>query len=110
MHDIAIQYKVVTEENHKKILKGAVNILIRTFPLLLEDKELLMRCMWREQALFGNQINAIKMMESISLLLFKPGFTVQDVPAGLDLQYFAIDEQLVWKSGITVPEAPNHHV
>lgn len=59
--------------------------MIRTFPLLLEDKDLLMRCMWREQALFGNQINAIKMMESISLLLFKPGFSVQDVPPGLDL-------------------------
>lgn len=50
------------------------------------------------------------MMESISLLLFKPGFSIQDVPAGLDLQYYAIDEQLVWKSGITVPEAPNHHI
>ena len=78
----------------KKTLKGAVNILIRTFPLLFEDKELLMRCMWREQALFGNQINAIKMMESISLLLFKPGFTVQDVPAGLELQYFGRGQNL----------------
>jgi hypothetical protein len=54
MHDIATQNKVVTDENQKKILKGAINILIRTFPLLFEDKELLMRCMWREQALFGN--------------------------------------------------------
>lgn len=62
-------------------------MLIRTFPLLFEDKELLMRCMWREQALFGNQVNALKMMESISLLLFKPGFSVQDVPDGLELQY-----------------------
>ena len=76
MHDIATQNKVVTEDSHKKVLKGAINLLIRSFPLLFEDKDLLMRCMWREQALFGNQINAIKMMESISLLLFKPGFTV----------------------------------
>jgi len=57
-------------------LKGAINLLTRTFPLLLEDKELLMRAMWREQALFGNQINALKMMDAISILLFKPGFTV----------------------------------
>jgi len=49
------------------------------------------------------------MMESISLLLFKPGFSIQDVPAGLDLQYYAIDEHMVWKQGITVVEAPNHH-
>lgn len=88
MHDIATQYKTITDENHKKILKGAINVLIRTFPLLFEDKELLMRCMWREQALFGNQVNAIKMMESISILLFKPGFTIQDIPGGLDLQYY----------------------
>jgi hypothetical protein len=88
MHDIATQYKTITDENHKNILKGAINVLIRTFPLLFEDKELLMRCMWREQALFGNQVNAIKMMESISILLFKPGFTIQDIPGGLDLQYY----------------------
>lgn len=65
-------------------------MLIRTFPLLFEDKELLMRTMWREQALFANQVNALKMMDAISVLLFKPGFTVQEVPDGLDLQYYGI--------------------
>lgn len=110
MHDIATQYKVIVEESQKKTLKGAINLLIRTFPLLFEDKELLMRCMWREQALFGNQVNAIKMMEAISILLFKPGFTIQDIPNGLEPNYFGIDEHLVWKSGITVMEAPNTHV
>ena len=48
MHDLVIQHKVITDETHKKILKGAVNFMIRVFPLLLEDKELLMRSMWRE--------------------------------------------------------------
>lgn len=60
---------------------------MRIIPLLFEDKEILMRTMWREQALFGNQINAVKMMESISILLFKPGFTIQDVPEGIEMQY-----------------------
>jgi hypothetical protein len=61
------------------------------------------------------------MMEGISLLMFKPGFSIQDVPAGLELNYYskrhhilinilAIDEHMVWKSGVTVPEATNHHV
>ena len=68
----------------------------------------MMRSMWREQALFGNQINALNMMEAISILLFKPGFSVQEVPDGLELQYYGIDEHLVWKSGISIPEAPNH--
>jgi hypothetical protein len=107
MHDIATQNRSITEEGQRKQLKGCINILIRTFPLLFEDKELLMRCMWREQALFANQVNAIKMMESISVLLFKPGFSVQEVPGTAELSYFIIDENLIWKGGITVPEAPN---
>ena len=85
MHDIATQFRVINQDNHTKLLKGSLHLITRVFPLLFEDKDLLMRAMWREQALFGNQINALKMMESISILLFKPGFTVQDVPDGLDL-------------------------
>jgi hypothetical protein len=54
MHDIAIQHKVITDENHRRILKGGIHLLIRVFPLMFEDKEFLMRSMWREQALFGN--------------------------------------------------------
>jgi hypothetical protein len=48
MHDIAINYKVITGDTQTKTLKGCINLLIRVFPLLFEDKELLMRCMWRE--------------------------------------------------------------
>lgn len=66
----------MTQDEKKKVARGAIHMLTRVFPLLFEDKDLLMRTMWREQALFGNQINALKMMEAISLLLFKPGFTV----------------------------------
>lgn len=76
MYELATQHRVITDDAHRKTLKGAIHLLIRTFPLLFEDKELLMRAMWREQALFGNQLNAIRMMEAISILLFKPGFTV----------------------------------
>lgn len=47
-------------------------------------------------------------MESISLLLFKPGFSIQDIPNGYEPNLYVIDEQLVWKSGITVPEAANN--
>jgi hypothetical protein len=54
MHDIATQYKVILEDNLRKRLKGCINMLIRTIPLLFEDKEILSLCMWREQALFGN--------------------------------------------------------
>lgn len=85
MHEKATMQGSITDDNDKRMLKGSIHLLIRTFPLLFEDKELLMRCMWRDQALFGNQNNALKMMESISLLLFKPGFTIQELPNGLQL-------------------------
>ena len=54
MHYTATHYKSITEDGHRKTLKGCINLLIRTFPILFEDKELLLRCMWREQALFNN--------------------------------------------------------
>ena len=49
------------------------------------------------------------MMESISILLFKPGFTIAPLPNGVAANPTVIDENLVWKSGISVMEAPNHY-
>lgn len=54
MHEIATQNKVITSDNHTRLLKGSIHIVTRIFPLLFEDKDLLMRAMWREQALFTN--------------------------------------------------------
>ena len=45
------------------------------------------------------------MMEAISLLLFKEGFTIQPMPDGVSPQYYGIDEHMVWRSGISVPAA-----
>lgn len=108
MHNAATDEKVLTNEEQIQRLKGAIHVLNRIIPLLFEDKELLIRSMWREQALFNNQINAIFLMESISLLLFKEGFTVAPLPNGTALKYFGIDENLVWKNGISVPACFNH--
>ena len=49
------------------------------------------------------------MMEAISLLLFKEGFTIMPLPDGFAPQYYGIDENLVWRSGISVPGATNHN-
>jgi hypothetical protein len=49
------------------------------------------------------------MMESISILLFKPGFSIQEVPEGQEVNLFGIDDKLVWKSGISVMDSPNTH-
>jgi hypothetical protein len=110
MHDGATQNKVLQKEEDVTKVKGAIHVLNRIFPLLFEEKELFIRCMWREQALFNSQINAIAMMEAISLLLFKEGFTIQPLPDGVSAQYYGIDENMVWRSGISVPAAVNHNV
>lgn len=110
MHNCATQLKVISNHQDIALLKGAIHILNRVFPLLFEEKELFIRCMWREQALFNSQINAVTMMEAISLLLFKEGFTIQPLPDGQQHQFYGIDENLVWKSGISVPSALNHNV
>jgi len=49
-------------------------------------------------------------MEAISILLFKEGFTVQPLPDGVQPMYYGIDENLVWRNGISVPAAANHSV
>ena len=108
MHEAATQYKVLTNEEQISKVKGAIHVLNRIFPLLFEEKELFIRCMWREQALFNSQINAVTMMEAISLLLFKEGFTIMQLPDGTNPQHFGIDENLVWRNGISVPAALNH--
>lgn len=49
-------------------------------------------------------------MEAISLLLFKEGYTILPLPDGTQPKYFGIDENMVWKNGISVPAALNHNV
>ena len=54
MHDTVTKGKVLSNEEEIAKLKGAINVLNRIFPLLFEEKELFVRCMWREQALFNS--------------------------------------------------------
>jgi len=57
-------------------------VLNRVFPLLFEDKDMLLQSMWREQPFFNSQINAMNLMEAISTLLFKEGFAVLPLEDG----------------------------
>lgn len=63
--------------NTSLLVKGAIHFLNRVVPLIYEDKDFYMRSMWHEQPQFNNQLNAFVLIESISLLLFKPGFAIQ---------------------------------
>ena len=48
MHDFATKVKIISKEEDISKLKGAILVLNRIFPLLFEDKDLFIRCMWRE--------------------------------------------------------------
>jgi hypothetical protein len=78
MHDAASSPSTSRKpgDQASNLLLGAIHFLNRVVPLIFEDKEFLMRSMWHEQALFGNQINAIQILEALSILYFLPGFTI----------------------------------
>jgi hypothetical protein len=77
MFDVATQQvEVNPKRDEYRMLKGSINVLARFLPLIFEDKEFFMRSMWHEQPFFNNQVNALRLMEAISILLFKPGFTI----------------------------------
>ena len=110
MHDCATQVLTIVPGSEEcKTLQGAVNMIARTIPLIFEDKEFFMRSMWHEQSFFNNQINSLKLMEAISLLLFKPGYTIAPLEEDYQPSVSGIDDQLVWKSGISIMEARNHY-
>lgn len=109
MNDNAKNTLNLTNPDNISSVKGAIHVVHRIFPILFEEKDTLFRIMWREHPQFPGQTNALYLMEAISLLLFKPGFTIKEVGSEVDLNYFAIDENLVWKSGVSVQDCPNHY-
>ena len=48
-------------------------------------------------------------MEAISVLLFKPGFTIAPLADDYTPSTTGIDENLVWKSGVSIMMATNHY-
>ena len=79
LHDAATQLKVIDSDEKKKVLRGSLHLLTRVFPIVLEEKEQLWgKILWKEVPQFSNQVNAVKLGEAISLLLFKPGFTINE--------------------------------
>jgi hypothetical protein len=81
MFDAAQLQSTMTQgDQQANLLLGAIHFLNRVVPLIFEDKEFFMKSMWHEQPSFGNQVNAILILEAVSILLFKPGFTIKPMP------------------------------
>jgi hypothetical protein len=89
MHEAAMQpADMVFADERSRVVSGAIHFLNRVFPLIFEDKEIFMRALWFEQSFFNNQINATLIMDSIAILLFKPGFCISGLPTGESPKYF----------------------
>lgn len=50
---MATNIRVIEEPDAAK-LRGAIHVLNRAFPLLLEDKDMFIECMWREKPFFNS--------------------------------------------------------
>ena len=87
MNKTATNLGEISADDSKRC-RGAINVLIRLLPLIFEDKEFFMRAMWHEQSFFNNQINALVLMDALSVLLFKPGFTIGALEPGVSPQPF----------------------
>jgi len=79
MHESSMKFANICEPEKVKEVKGAVHMIQRIFPVLLEDQQTMNNVMWQEQAEFKNQINAPLLLEAISMLLLKPGFAVKEI-------------------------------
>ena len=89
LYEAATQTVNLSSPEKQKSVKGALHIIHRIFPILFEEKDTMFRIMWRDDSNFPGQINALHLMESISLLLFKPGFTIKEVSQNAELNYYS---------------------
>lgn len=67
-------------DQKSRVVSGAIHFLTRMWPLLYEDKEFLNAAMWAPQSNFKEQMNATTILDSVVMLLFKPGFCVSPIP------------------------------
>ena len=50
-------------------------------------------------------------MESIMMLMFKPGFTIKPIKdPEVEIKYLGIDDRVIWESGISISIAENSKI
>ena len=111
MYNLSVTNTSFDKADQVREARSCLNLIVRLFPFLLEDKAFLDKALWKE----GEPSNAIKLMESVTLLLFMPGFTVNFCRDPIlvhckrhRLTCIAIDNHYIWKSGISFGVADNH--
>jgi hypothetical protein len=88
MYEASTQMINLTSPEKIRAVKGAIHIVHRMYPIFFENKDTMFRIMWLEHPQFPGQINSLFLMEAISCLLFKPGFTIKEVDSNAELSLF----------------------
>jgi hypothetical protein len=89
------------------VAKGAINLLIKFLPYILDNKAYMDKILWESEDIpYG-----VKLCEGLLIMLFKPGFTVRplqtDVPV---VNKRGIDQNALWKNGVsTSGDVYNHY-
>lgn len=96
-----------TEVNDISVTKGAINLLTKFLPFIIDNKAYMDKIMWEDEKVpYG-----AKLSESILILLFKPGFTIRPLPEeSKNTNRRMIDQNVLWKNGVsTSGDVYNHY-
>lgn len=107
LHSKAVENDTIEETQLVAIVKGAINLLTRFLPFVLDNKAYLDKILWEgKEAAHG-----VKLCEAILILLFKPGFTVRTLSGdNRNINSKGIDQNVLWKNGVsTSGDVYNHY-
>lgn len=106
MYNKACAYECIEDAQVISVLKGAINLLSKFLPFIIDNKAFMDKVMWEDEEVpYG-----VKLCESILILLFKPGFGIRSLPEGSrNTNKRGIDQNVLWANGIsTSGDVYNH--
>lgn len=103
----ATSYETIEEAQVVSVTKGAINLLIKFLPYILDNKAYMDKILWEgEDTPYG-----VRLWEGILTMLFKPGFTIRPLPKDVsEINKRGIDQNALWKNGVsTSGDVYNHY-
>jgi len=109
---IDVFYKMASESakiddpQHISVMKGAVNVLIKFLPYIMDSKAFMDKILWDGEGV----PTGVKLCQGILIMLFKPGYSVRVLSSDVaDINTKGIDQNILWKNGVsTSGEVYNH--
>ena len=105
-YSLATSYELFDDSNIINTMKGWINMLIRLLPFIIDNKAYTDKVLWD-----GDDNWGVKLWEGILIMLFKPGFTVKQLPSDVvSINSKGIDQNVLWKNGVsTSGDVHNHY-